>query len=222
MPFAAALFDLDGTLLDTIADLADSVNAMRLEMDRLPLPRAVVATYVGKGTRNLVVRSLSDMSGPTPEPARVEHGLNLFKRHYLRLNGNKATLYPGALEGLQAFRQQNMKMAIVTNKSTEFTQPLLERMGIASFFDSVVCGDTCTEHKPHPMPLLHACALLQVDPSQALMIGDSVNDTLAAQAANVAVLVVPYGYNEGQDVRTLQVNAIVTSIEEAAQWAARH
>src|SRR5690606_29248617 len=127
---------------------------------------------------------------------------------------------PGVLEGLQAFKDAGYKLAIVTNKPTEFTLPLLERTGIAAFFDGVVCGDTCEQKKPHPMPFLHACSLLGVQPGQALAIGDSVNDALAARAAGIPVLAVPYGYNEGMNVRNLPVDDIVTSIAEAARWAA--
>src|SRR3546814_4333698 len=96
-----------------------------------------------------------------------------------------------------------MKMAVVTNKPTEFTLPLLKHFGMDRYFEHVVSGDTCTQKKPHPMPLLHACDLLGVRSQDALAIGDSVNDALAARAAKITVLAVPYGYNEGMDVRTL-------------------
>jgi len=219
----AVLFDLDGTLLDTIPDLANAANAMRQELGMATLPQQTIATYVGKGTENLVLRTLSDNpAGALPSQDAVQHGLGLFNRHYHACNGDHATLYPQALEGLQAFRQAGFKMAIVTNKPTEFTLPLLARSGIAGFFDSVVCGDTCEQKKPHPMPMLHACTLLGVTPAQALAIGDSVNDAQAARAANIAVLAVPYGYNEGMDVHNLEVDDIVTSIAEAARWAARY
>ena len=247
MPFAAALLDLDGTLLDTIPDLADAVNAMRVDLSLPVLAQAVIATYVGKGTRHLVMRSLSDIENsagsasaqmqPTasvqagglaqeqanvPTGEQIEHGLALFEQHYHRVNGDKAVLYPGVLEGLNAFKAQGVKLAVVTNKPTEFTLPLLERTGLAHFFEHVVCGDTCSEKKPHPMPFLHACDLLNTHPSDALAIGDSVNDALAARAAKITVLAVPYGYNEGINVRNLEVDDIVTSIEAAAQWADLH
>lgn len=223
MRFTAALLDLDGTLLDTIPDLADAVNAMRLEINLAPLPQKVIASYVGKGTLHLVKCALAhDAPATAPTPEQVQHGLSLFEKHYHRFNGRKATLYPGVIEGLKAFQRHGVKLAVVTNKPTEFTHPLLERSGLAGFFDHVVCGDTCTEKKPHPMPLLHACELLQTHPSQALAVGDSINDALAARAAQITVLAVPYGYNEGQDVRNLEVDDIVMSIEAAAQWASLH
>ncbi|NGM85909.1 phosphoglycolate phosphatase [Parapusillimonas sp. SGNA-6] len=221
MRFAAVLMDLDGTLLDTAADLADATNAMRVELGLEALPVDTIASYVGKGTKHLVFKALANNpTGAIPDEAAVQHGLALFGRHYHRINGDKAVLYPGVLEGLESFRQAGARMAIVTNKPTEFTLPLVERCGIAHYFDAIVCGDTCAEKKPSPMPLLHACKLLDVPAEQALAIGDSVNDALAARAAHMTVLAVPYGYTEGLDVHDLEVDDIVTSIEEAARWAA--
>ncbi len=222
MNFNAVLLDLDGTLLDTIPDLADAANAMRADLGLPVLPQDVVATYVGKGTTVLVARALANNPDHhAPDARDIEHGLALFHRHYHHFNGRRAMLYPGVREGLQAFRDAGLKLAIVTNKPTEFTPPLLEQCGLAAFFDAVVCGDTCAEKKPDPMPLLHACHVLGVEPGTALAIGDSINDAQAARAAGITVLAVPYGYNEGQDVRDLDVDAIVASIVDAAHWAAR-
>ena len=225
--FSAVLFDLDGTLLDTVPDLADAVNGMRADQNLAPLTLETVASYVGKGTRNLVIRALAHDSAQEgnaepPTDPRIDAALASFNRHYHRINGSKSRLYPGALAGLQAFRDQGLKMAVVTNKPTEFTLPLLNHQRLAGFFDAVVCGDTCAQKKPHPMPLLHACKLLGTDPSNALFVGDSVNDVAAARAADMAVLAVPYGYNEGQDVRNLEVDDIVPSIDAAAAWVQAH
>lgn len=217
MTFSAVLLDLDGTLLNTIPDLTLAVNAMRADLKRAPLPLETIATYVGKGVRQLIVRSLRG-DGIEPDRDLIERCRSLFNRHYHPVNGLHATLYPGVIEGLDAFKRLGLKVAVVTNKPTEFTLPLLERTALAPYFDEVVCGDTCAQHKPHPMPLLHACTLLQVHPAQAVMIGDSINDAQAADAAGITVLAVPYGYNEGLDVQNLKVDDIVMSIDAAAQW----
>ncbi len=223
MLISAVLLDLDGTLLDTIPDLADAANAMRAEFGMPSLTQSLIATYVGKGTENLVARTLSThVAGTAPAVTDVAQGLRVFGRHYHRINGRRATLYPGVMQGLEAFKATGTKMAVVTNKPTEFTLPLLAHCGLDAYFQAVVCGDTCEHKKPHPMPLLHACRLLGVAPDQALAIGDSVNDALAARAAGIKVLAVPYGYNEGRDVRTLEVDDIVMSIDEAASWLAAH
>lgn len=219
MHFAGILFDLDGTLVDTIPDLADAANAMRQDMNLPPLPKALVATFVGKGIEQLVIRTLSH-DGPPPSVDQVMRGLARYQDHYRAFNGRHSQLFPGVLAGLDAFRAQGARLAVVTNKSTEFTAPLLQHMQLDGYFDIVVCGDTCERKKPDPLPLFHACDLLAIQPSQALFIGDSINDALAAQAAGIRALALPYGYNEGQPVQSLPVDAIVGSLIEAAQWAA--
>lgn len=229
MRFNAVLLDLDGTLVNTIADLADATNAMLAELGHAPLSLETVTSYVGKGSETLVMRALTrdltqDAAAPnlrSPSAADTATALDIFFRHYRRLNGLRSELYPGVLEGLRAFRQAKVKLAVVTNKPEEFTHTLLVRKGLAHFFDAVVCGDTCERKKPHPMPLLHACNILDVPPSHALMIGDSMNDARAARAAGIAVLAVPYGYNENQSVQDLDVDDIVSSIQDAARWAAQ-
>lgn len=219
MQFSGILFDLDGTLLDTIPDLADAVNAMRQDMGMPPLDESVVATYVGKGVEQLVIRALSH-DAPAANVDTVMRGLARYSDHYRVLNGQRTRIYPGVTEGLQAFRRQGAKMAVVTNKNQEFTLPLLQQKGLDIYFDVIVCGDTCERKKPDPLPLFHACDLLGIQPGHALFIGDSINDALAAQAAGIAMLALPYGYNEGRPVHSLPANAIVESLIEAARWAA--
>lgn len=218
----AVLIDLDGTLLDSIPDLAHAANAMRIELGMPALHEDVVATFVGKGVDNLVRRALvGSLHAADPEPAAFQRARESFYRHYHLVNGDKATVYPGVIEGLKAMREQGLKLAVVTNKPTEFTVPLLQRTGLAGFFQHVVCGDTCARRKPDPDQMFYACEQLGVTPAEAITIGDSLNDAQASRAAGIPVLAVPYGYNEGQDVHGLDVDAIVSSIAEAAEWIAR-
>lgn len=217
MSFTAVLLDLDGTLVNTIADLTDALNATLAELGRDLLSEDTTALLIGKGTRALVMRALA-IQGSEPDDNLLDQALASFRGHYRRVSGTHATLYPGVTDGLDAFRQMGLKLAVVTNKPTEFTLPLLASSGLAPYFDVVVCGDTCAESKPHPMPLLHACAQLDVTPKQAVMIGDSVYDARAARAAGITALAVPYGYNEGKGVQNLEVDDIVLSIDAAAHW----
>ncbi len=219
MHFAGILFDLDGTLVHTIPDLADAANAMRQDMGLTPLPQSLIATFVGKGVEQLVIRTLSH-DGQAPSVDQVMRGLARYQDHYRAFNGRHSQLFPGVVAGLEAFRSQGARLAVVTNKGSDFTAPLLRHMGLDGYFDAIVCGDTCERKKPDPLPLFHACDLLGIQPAQALFIGDSINDALAAQAAGIQVLALPYGYNEGQPVQSLPVDAIVSSLVEAAQWAA--
>jgi phosphoglycolate phosphatase len=119
-----------------------------------------------------------------------------------------------------------LHLACVTNKAREFTVPLLARMDVADNFDIVVAGDDVREKKPHPALLLAACEQLRVAPAQAAMIGDSVNDALAAQAAGMPIVLVETGYNEGESVHALAdergVGAILPSLVDAAAWILRH
>lgn len=219
LPIKAVLIDLDGTLLDSIPDLADAANAMRDELGMAPLPVERVTTFVGKGVEHLVGRTLvGDLHGADPDIARLEQARAVFFRHYHVFNGKRAALYPGVIDGLRAMQAQSLRLAVVTNKPEQFTLPLLERTGLRDYFDAVVSGDTCARKKPDPMPMAHACALLDVAPAAALAIGDSGNDSHSARAAGLRVLIVPYGYNEGHDVRTLEVDGIVSSLLDASHW----
>jgi len=221
-PVQAVLIDLDGTLLDSIPDLADAANAMRRDLGMVALPVELVTTFVGKGVEHLVRRTLvGNLHDPDPDTALFEQARTVFFRHYHVFNGMRATLYPGVIDGLEAMRAQGLRLAVVTNKPEQFTLPLLERTGLRPYFEAVVSGDTCARKKPDPMPMAHACTLLAVAPDAALAIGDSGNDSQSARSAGLRVLVVPYGYNEGHDVRTLEVDGIVSSLLEASHWVAR-
>lgn len=215
MAIRAVLIDLDGTLLDTVPDLADAANAMLAELGRLTLPTDTIRDFVGKGIPNLVGRCLG-YPGESAAPDAVA-ALAVFKRHYAAVNGRKTRIYPGVLEGLRAMRAAGLKTACVTNKAGAFTEQLLAATGLATLLDMTVSGDTLAEKKPHPLPFLHICECFGIAPAEALVIGDSRNDVAGARAAGCPVFCVPYGYSEGEDVRDLGADAIVGSLEEAAR-----
>lgn len=217
----AVLIDLDGTLLDTVADLAAALNAMLVECGREPLPVTTVAAYVGKGASVLVHRALGGGMDARVPVAEHEPAMASFLRHYERENGVSAVPYDGVMPALQSMRAQGLLLACVTNKPQRFADALLARQAMAPFFRLVLGGDALARSKPDPLPLLHAAGVLGVEPRRCLMIGDSVNDVLAARAAGMPVLVVPYGYNEGCDVRELEADGIVASLAEAAERIAR-
>jgi phosphoglycolate phosphatase len=127
-------------------------------------------------------------------------------------------MYPGVMEGLAALAQQGLALACVTNKAARFTLPLLERTRLKNQFKTIVCGDEVERGKPEPLCYLLACERLGVAPSEAVVIGDSGNDVLAARAAGIAVVCVPYGYNEGRPVASLAPDAIVRDLLDAARW----
>ncbi|MDR2688682.1 MAG: phosphoglycolate phosphatase [Azoarcus sp.] len=206
----AVLFDLDGTLLDTIADLADAANLMLAERGHAPRSQEEVHGFVGNGIADLVYRCLSEGRATVAE-AETAAALEAFHRHYANVNGRRTRPYPGVSKLLAALAARGLKMAVVTNKATAFTLPLLEQFGIAPYFGAVVCGDTLPIRKPDPAMIEHACAQLGVKPAESLMIGDSANDALAARAAGAPVLLMTYGYSEGAPVETIDCDGLLSS-----------
>ena len=217
----AVMIDLDGTLADTIPDLAVAANMMLRELERPELEVALVRTFVGKGIPNLVGRALAGRLDGEASPELLARAMPIYERRYAEVNGRNSVLYPGVMEGLAALRAAQFPLACVTNKSGRFTIPLLDYLGLAPYFGQVVAGDTLPQKKPDPAQLLYACRNFDVAPREMLFIGDSVNDAQAARAAGCPVFCVPYGYNEGRDVRELDVDAIVPSLVEAAKLIAR-
>jgi phosphoglycolate phosphatase len=212
---AAVMLDLDGTLLDTIPDLAAAADRMLAALG-LPLcSQERIRTFVGKGIPNLVGRCLKASAGEARAASLQAEALALYQECYFEESGKRSVIYPGVLEGLAQLRAMGMRLACVTNKAARFTLPLLEKMGLAACFELVVSGDTLARKKPDPMQLAHICAEFALAPRQVLLIGDSVNDALAARAAGCPVVCVSYGYNEGEDVRNLDCDAIVDSLTEA-------
>jgi phosphoglycolate phosphatase len=212
----AVTIDLDGTLLDTIPDLAAAANMMLAELGRPPLAIELIRTFVGKGIVRLVERTLAGDVDGVPDAALMARALPIFECHYVEVNGRHTTVYPGVQEGLERMREAGFPLACVTNKSARYTLPLLDKIGLARYFRTVVSGDTLARKKPDPDPLLHAATVLEIAPREMLMIGDSLNDTQAARAAGCPVFCVTYGYNEGHDVRDLDTDAVVDSLVDAA------
>jgi phosphoglycolate phosphatase len=213
----AVMIDLDGTLADTIPDLAAAANRMLRELGCPELEVENIRRFVGKGIPKLVERALAASTGGDISAELMARAMPVFERCYAEANGTHTVVYPGVSEGLRALREMQLPLACVTNKSGRFTAPLLEQLGISRFFSQVIAGDALPQKKPDPAQLLHACRGFGIVPREMLMIGDSVNDAEAARAAGCPVFCVTYGYNEGQDVRELDVDAIVPSLIEAAR-----
>jgi phosphoglycolate phosphatase len=207
-------FDLDGTLVDSSPDLADAVDAM---LDRLGLPPAGeprVKGWIGNGVDMLVKRALTGDMWPQDEPPRFNEALTMFMDLYAANVCNRSRLFPGVAEGLKQLKAAGFRLACVTNKHSRFTRPLLDRLGVLEFMDFVGCGDQFEKHKPDPCPLLKTAEFFGVEPSRALMVGDSANDVKAARAADFMVVCVPYGYHGGNGVECLKPDAIVSSLTE--------
>ncbi len=215
-PVRAVLFDLDGTLLHTSPDLAAAASAALAECGLGDIDAATVERFVGKGIVVLVERCLRHLGQP-------DHGsgfdalLAAYWRQYDAHNGRYATPYEGVFAGLDAMREAGLQLGVCTNKTARYTLPLLERCNMAHYFSVIVSGDTTARKKPAPDMLEYAANRWGTKVSEILFIGDSGNDTAAARAAGCPVWVVPYGYNEGEPVQSLDCDGIVATLFEAAQ-----
>jgi len=207
----AVLFDLDGTLLDTVDDLHEAANLMLAELGRPLRSRDEIRNFVGKGVPKLVERCLADPDLPAND---FDAAVDVFRRHYQATNGKHSVTYDTVRETLDLLKAGGVAMGVVTNKAQDFTVPLLKATGLSEYFGAVVCGGMLPNKKPAPDMLLHACDLLSVGKERALMVGDSGNDALCAQAAGVPVLLMTYGYTEGVPVDTINCDGLLSKFAE--------
>ena len=217
----AVAFDLDGTLLDTVHDLADALNLLLVSQRLTPLPTEVVRDLIGKGIAELIGDALLRTRGTPPADGEVAALLPLYQQRYASILGRQTQLYPGVRSGLDRMRAAGFALAVITNKTTRFVLPHLMHAGIAEYFDVVIGADDATAKKPDAAPMLLAAERLGVRPSRMMMVGDSMNDVGAARAAGGPVLVVPYGYREGMTVQSLAADGIVDSLDAVADCIAR-
>jgi phosphoglycolate phosphatase len=213
-PLDAVLFDLDGTLLDTAGDIHLALNRALADFHWRGVAESEVRRMIGRGAPILIERATAAQGlglDAETQAAVVER----FFHHYGALQENDefvARPYPGAAEALKLLHGTGVRIAIVTNKQERFASGLLRRLHLRDWVDLVVGGDTCERRKPDPQPLLFACERLNAAPSRTLMVGDSINDVLAARAAQIDVVCVPYGYNEGNDPRDLPCDALIEDL----------
>ncbi|MBC8017341.1 MAG: HAD-IA family hydrolase, partial [Verrucomicrobia bacterium] len=171
MTIAAVLFDLDGTLVDSLHDLSDAVNHMLAGFGRPALSPSEVRQLVGKGARNLVQRALATYSADD-----IESGLAEFTTYNTLHIADNSRLYPGALNLLQQLAAGGIRMAIVSNKQEALSRLILKALEVDGFFDIIAGGDTFDEMKPSPLPLVSVINAFSVSPAEAVMVGDSIND----------------------------------------------
>ena len=208
--FAAAIIDLDGTMVDTLGDFHAALNAALADLGAERIGRAFIEQTIGKGSEHLVRQTLSAVSAPE---GCYDEALARYQHHYKRINGEHAAVYHGVLEGLARLQSCGLKLACLTNKPLAFARALLEQKGLAPFFSLCFGGDSFDRKKPDPLPVLRTCEALGEAPSRVLVIGDSENDARAARAAGCQVMLVPYGYNHGRPVTEVDCDGVVDRLD---------
>lgn len=195
MTIAVTLFDLDGTLVDSLEDLTDAVNHMLAGFGRQPLEPDQVRKLVGKGARNLVQRALA-----TASPVEIEQGLAAFTGFNALHIADKSRLYPGARELLQQLADNGIRMAVISNKQETLSRLILKTLEVDTFFDIIAGGDTYPEMKPSPLPLMRVIAELGCSPAEAAMAGDSINDIQAGNLAGITTIGCSWGYGGSEEL----------------------
>ena len=204
-------------MVDTLGDFAFALNRMLEELALPPVHSGTIARLVGKGSEHLI-RSVLAQAGA--HERAFDAAWASYQRHYLAINGRHSVVYPGVQSGLEALRANGLRLVCLTNKPTAFATPLLQAKGLSGYFELVFGGDAFERKKPDPLPLVQACEALGVPPSRTLAIGDSSNDAQAARAAGCPVVLVTYGYNHGEPVRSVPADGFVDSLAELPRFLA--
>jgi phosphoglycolate phosphatase len=236
--FDAAIVDLDGTMIDTLGDFEVALNRMLADFALPGVDRAFIERTVGKGSEHLIRSTLAYVKpgflGQKGQFARMESAQSApriialdvsfdaawrsYQAHYLAVNGQASELFAGVREGLDQLKASGLKLACLTNKPTAFAIPLLKAKGLEGYFSHIFGGDAFERKKPDPLPLIKTCEALGTAPERTLMIGDSSNDAQAAHAAHCPVVLMTYGYNHGEDIRTVRALAHLDSMREISPW----
>jgi len=201
-------------LVETLPDLHESAVRMLAQIGRPPVSESVVRAYVGDGVDRLVRRLLAGEPDGEPDPALFEKAAENFRSHYATVLTRASHPFSGVVSALSNLRACGFKLACVTNKPVRFTEPLLEGLALAGYFDLILSGDSLPRKKPDPLPLVHCAQVFGIAPLHLLMVGDSPVDTGTARAAGCPVFCVPYGYRGTLAVQELDCDAIVPTLPD--------
>ncbi|WP_369940444.1 phosphoglycolate phosphatase [Xanthomonas medicagonis] len=209
-PYALVVFDLDGTLVDSGADIAEALNRTLADFGLPRVPETTVLGWIGDGVRKLVEAAWRHAGDATP----LDAVMPTFMRHYEECLLRSPQLYPGVAEALAQLRARGVTLALCTNKPSAFVQPLLHHLAVADAFAAVLGGDSLPERKPRPEPLLHLAQQFGQAPARCLMVGDSPTDLQAGHAAGMPVALVRYGYPRDLDLATADVVLLMDDMRE--------
>jgi len=210
------LFDLDGTLIDSVPDLAYAVNHMLEALQRESFSEDTIRYWVGNGAQVLVKRALSGQTeiDENLDQSLFEKALELFMSYYGQHLCIDTAAYPNVSATLHTLKGKGYRLAIVTNKPFDFVGPILEALCLDGVFEFWVGGDSVEKKKPDPLPLLHACGHMNVSVDKCVMVGDSKNDLLAANTCGMQSVGVTYGYNYGEEIGVYNPTFIIEDFSE--------
>ena len=217
MSFSLVIFDLDGTLVDSAADIAESVNRTLHDWKLPTYDVAQITGWVGEGSRKLITYAFRHAGSD----ADIDDVMPGFLKHYgdTALDG---IAYDGAVDTLRALHARGVKLAVCTNKNEEFVRPLLEVRGMLPYIDGIVGGNSLPERKPSGVPLKHLADEAGVPLDQVLMVGDSESDLLAANDAGVPVVLVSYGYRKDLDIYNVGALAVIDHMPQLLDVVSAH
>jgi phosphoglycolate phosphatase len=211
------LFDLDGTLADTVTEVTMAVNQTLGDEGLAPVSSLQVSHWMGKGTAWFMSQALNERLGKAVDEEIFQKLYPRFLDHYAALTGQAATLYPGTLDTLKALTQEGFRLGVVTNKDRRLTVKLLTALNLDSYFEIIVAGGDTARGKPSPEPLLLALKKTGTDARETLFVGDSQNDVQAARAAGIAVWAFEHGYNHGEPIQTANPDQVLAGYDHLAR-----
>ncbi|MBA5249821.1 MAG: phosphoglycolate phosphatase [Gammaproteobacteria bacterium] len=212
------MIDVDGTLVDSVPDLAYCVDELMIAMKRKKWGEEKVREWVGNGVPKLVERSLTGVLEGVVNQADYELAYPLFLALYADNTSGRSSLYAGVKEGLDYLQAQGYTLGCVTNKAEQFTLPLLKDLGIFDYFGIVISGDSLAKKKPDPLPLFHAATFFGIEPKNSLMLGDSISDVKASRAAGFKIICMSYGYNHGNDIADANPDLVIDSMAQLKHY----
>ena len=212
------LIDLDGTMVNSVPDLAWCIDEMTKELDMPIHGEEKVKNWVGNGVPRLIKRALVDQLHGEPGGLIFAKAHPIFMDLYAHNHSKRSLLYPYIIEGLEWLRDHGMQIGCVTNKDEQFTIPILKNFNIYDYFKIVISGDTLPSSKPDPAPLLHGAEFFGIAPKHAMMIGDSISDIKSSRAAGVHIICLSFGYNQGINISTANPDAGIDSFAELESY----
>ena len=212
------MIDVDGTLVDSVPDLAYCVDEMMIALGKPPIGNERVRLWVGNGVPRLVERALTGQLDGVPNNDEFDKAFPIFLDLYSRNSCVRSHLYDGVMDGLNYLMSKDYLIGCVTNKAEQFTTPLLKSLGIFDYFKIVISGDTLEKKKPDPLPLIHSANFFKLNPKECLMLGDSVSDVKASRAAGFNIICMSYGYNHGNNIADENPDLVIDSMRQLRDY----